>query len=747
MKFLARTLLTTAASITPALATPCYAQAAGAPETAATENPNQTSLAAVDANATVAAGDGDIVVTAQRRSENLQRVPIVVTVVSAEQLSSSGITSLQQINLLTPGLNSRQNTGAFQPTIRGIGTSSIVVENPVALYIDGVYLPQQREGLRELPDVEQVTVLKGPQGTLFGRNATAGVIQITTRQPTQEFEFRAEAGIDNYATIHGSAYVAGGLANGVAASLSVQYSQQGEGYGLNRVTGNDAYRLLHSFMTRGKIVLDPGPNTRITLIGDYMDRAARNQDIQPYPGTSFTLPLSRPVQSPYDISTWIDPETTYRGGGVSLTAEQNFDFAKLVSISAYRRGKATFQFDVVPTGTPFFDVIAPNDFNNSFTQEVQLLSQGNSHFTWAVGAYYFHSVNATSPISRFTRPAFYGVAVPAPTAGFRADTFGKETTESFAPYGQVGIEFLPNTTLTLGGRYTFESRNLEGHVVRQLYNGNIVNVPPVTGHQSIGDPTWRVALDHRFTGDIMGYVSYNRGIKSGGYNISNVASAPYLPERLDAYEMGLRTRLLDRRLRLNVGAFYYNYSNIQVVQFAGATQIVTNGAAARLYGLDVDFDANLSDELRLSGGFEILHAVFTDYVNAVGSIPKPAGGATLTTVNATGNRLPGSQEFVATAALDYRKVLPLGVISFNLTGNYNGDYFFEADNFARQGSYLMLNSALTWTSSDEHLSISIWGRNLLNEVVATNVATTAFGYLALYGTAPRTYGVTGRVNF
>ena len=147
---------------------------------------------------------GEIVVTAQKRSENLQAVPIVVSVATGTQLSTAGVTSLPTLGALSPGLNTRTTAGAFQPSLRGIGTASNVVENPVALYIDGIYLPQQREGTRELPDVEQVAVLKGPQGTLFGRNATGGVIQITTQQPTRDFTLRASAGIESYLTGRGS---------------------------------------------------------------------------------------------------------------------------------------------------------------------------------------------------------------------------------------------------------------------------------------------------------------------------------------------------------------------------------------------------------------------------------------------------------------------------------------------------------------------------------------------------------------
>ena len=214
---------------------------------------------------------GEIVVTAQRRSENLQRVPIVVTAFSGAQLTAAGVTGLTTLSTVTPGLNARTSAGGvFQPSIRGIGTSSNVVENPVALYIDGVYLPNQNEANRDLPDVEQIAVLKGPQGTLFGRNATGGVIQITTRRPSQEMRVEAKAEIDNYETFRGGLFLSGGLASDVAASISADYARQGRGWGDNLTTGNDTFRLAHSYSVRGKLLVEPFAGTSVTFIFDYM---------------------------------------------------------------------------------------------------------------------------------------------------------------------------------------------------------------------------------------------------------------------------------------------------------------------------------------------------------------------------------------------------------------------------------------------------------------------------------------------
>lgn len=692
---------------------------------------------------------GDIVVTAQRRAENLQRVPIVVTAVDARQLADAGVTSLPTLGAVAPGLNARTSAGGvFQPSIRGIGTSSNVVENPVALYIDGVYLPNQNEGNQELPDVEQIAVLKGPQGTLFGRNATGGVIQITTRRPSKTLDVRAKAEIGNYATFRGGVFVSGGLASGVSASVSADYAHQGNGWGNNLTTGNDTFRLAHSLSLRGKLLFEPTPDTSVLLIGDYLDRKSYTYSFVPYPGTSFIRPLPGPYGK-QDTYSPIDPYAAFKGGGVSLTVEHGFNAAKLVSITAYRRGNTNYLFDDVPTGTPIFyvGVGKGNQPNRSFTQELQISSVGEGPVTYTFGLFYYHNSNANLPILRQFFPPFFGAVAGPPMANRTTETYGHERTESVASFGQVGIKLFPETTLTLGGRYTYEQRTLDGRVVLNRYNGTVVAVPYAPVPATIRKPTWRIALDQRFTPDVLGYVSYNRGIKSGGFNILNPANPAYLPERLDAYEAGVKTELFDRRVRLNVGGFYYDYNNLQVTQFVGVSQTIVNGAKARLYGVDVDFKVRATRELSFSGGFELLHARFTSYPNAVGSRPKSTGGATLFPVDASGNRLPQSQKFAGTLGVDYEKPVSFGTLRGNVTANHNGSYKFEADNFLTQGTYTLLSASLGWRSRDNRYSLNVWGRNLLDEIVLNNGTSQAVGYPVSYGQPPRTYGVTLNVDY
>ena len=680
----------------------------------------------------------EIVVTAQKRSENLQTVPIAVTAASGAELTSRGITSSLQLNTVAPGLNIRTTAGSFQPSIRGVGTSSNVVENPVALYIDGVYLPQQREGLRQLEDIEQIAVLKGPQGTLFGRNATGGVIQITTLAPSHTAGGEVKAEVDEYATLRGSAYLTGGLTDTLAGSISASYAHQGNGWGKNLATGDDTFKLDHDFAARAKLLFEPTSATSITLIADYMNRKELSNDFQPYHGLPLSIPGSGPLKSVYDTNSAVDGINAFKGGGVSLTVDQDLSFAKLVSITSYRRGTGSYQFANAPVPQPYFIVESPNSPNEDYTQELQLISPKTGRFNWVVGTFYYHNSLGANPIYRF----FGGPFTPAPTSASRTTTNATEITESVAPFAQASWEFLPRTTLTGGVRYTYEKRTLEdASVVSTLVNGTSLTSTIPEKRLTIRKPTFRAALDHRFSESVLGYFSFNTGIKSGGFNSVSPANPAYLPEKLTAYEVGLKTELFDRRVRLNLAGFYYNYTNLQVIQFVGVTQTVVNGPAAKLYGLDADFEAQITHGLRASGGFELEHTEFSNYPGAVFSTPKPSGGALIFAGDATGDRLPLAQKFTATAALDYHTDVSRGALDFNITTNYNGGYFFEADNFLHQKAYVMLNSSLKFKPAGTRIGITLFGKNLFNEKVITQASTQSIGYPATFGSAPRTYGI------
>ena len=232
--------------------------------------------------------------------------------------------------------------------------------------------------------------------------------------------------------------------------------------------------------------------------------------------------------------------------------------------------------------------------------------------------------------------------------------------------------------------------------------------PKVSTSTSYAKPTWRIALDHRFSPEVLAYVSFNHGYKTGGFNISDPTNIAIRPEELDAYEVGLKTDLLRKRLRLNASGFYYRYNNIQVARFSTGAIDFYNGAKATIYGFDLDGEAVLTPDIRLSGGLELLHDRFTDFPNAEISQPLATGGYAGTLGSANGNRLPFSQDATAQVTLDYRHDYVPGRVEANATYAYNTGWFTEPDNFLRQRPFSALNARLTYTPAGSSFPVAVW---------------------------------------
>lgn len=731
-------------------ATPALAQDASSAEEQAGSTSNSLQDAQTSGPAEGGQATDEIVVTAQRRAQNLQDVPISITAASQETLAAAAVTQTSELNVIAPSLSLRTAGGAFTPYIRGIGTFSNVVENPVALYIDGVYYPQQREGLRPLNDIEQVAILKGPQGTLFGRNATGGVIQITTRKPSFDFEGSVTASLDNYALLETGVYVTGPLASKVAFSVSANYSEQFDGYGTNLTTGRDNYLLDHLYALRGKLLFEPGSDTSITLVADYMDRKDRNNSFQAYNANfadySFLgLPLPPKPRNRYDTLENGTAFSYSKGGGVSLTVEHDFGFAEFLSISAYRdlKGGAIFW----PYASPLnpFSVDYRGAPSKMYSQEFQLSGE-NDRLNWLVGAYYFNYTNASLPTTvAFNTPPFSLSGLQ------KIDNFGEEKAESFAPFGQIDWEFIEGTTLTLGARWTYEKRkaDMQTDITRRLGPPVPIRVADVQEETTFKEPSFRVVLSHDFTRDLLGYVSFNTGFKSGGFNIVNASNSAYAPEKLDAYEAGFKYQARDGRVTLNGAVFYYDATDVQVVNYAGGVANISNGAAAELYGLELDMSLELTTEFTLNTSVLLEHTEFIRFQPA--TVFTPVGnGRYIVNPNgdASGARLPQAPEMTGRIALDWNRELNSGArIHANVSAAYTGDYLiYPGAPDLIQGDYVMLNATLRYNLPNTDLSITLFGKNLLDEAVLAFPIAQEFGHDANYA-PPRTFGIAFRFDF
>lgn len=679
-------------------------------------------------------GLAEILVTAQKRSENLQNVPIAVSAISQEALASKGIGNVLDLQQAIPNLNISNANGVVNTSIRGVGSNGIApgFENSVAIYIDGVYVASQVASLLNLTNVSQIAVLKGPQGTLFGRNATGGVLQIVTRQPTEQSVAEGTIGYGNYQTLNGAAYIAGPIAKDLNADIAFYGISMGKGYGNSQVTGHDLYRIKHDITVRSKWVWTPSSLTRITLIGDYSNTSNSINAVIPVPGTVSGYNPAGGPQPDLGYDSLSDTRNFVRGwaAGGTLILDQKIGTLSLTSISAYRESRYRSLFDIDGSNFAAGDSGEYTWPDKQFTQEVQLQSNASGPLKWTVGGYYYLGKAEYDPL-----------IVELDSIGLRLNVVDRLRTESIAGFAQGTYELAQDTNFTLGARYTHETRKVYDGVTDSSFGR--VTAPDIK--VTFNKLTFRVALDHRFSRDVLAYASFNRGFKSGGFNLSNPGTPAYRPETLDAYEVGLKTDLFDRRVRLNVSGFYNRYSDVQSQILSGGVILIVNAAKATTYGLDADIQAQVSPNFELTGGLGLLSAKYDFYPNAV--ISTPVGGTPVSFGSAKGNQLPLSSPVTASIGIRYHVPLASGEVSFSPTLSYNSGQYFESDNVIKQGAYALLNAGIQWSSADEHFSLSLYGRNLTDKRVVSWASTTPNGTHVSNYAAPRTYGITAGFKF
>jgi iron complex outermembrane recepter protein len=705
------------------------------------------STPATDSDA-VSEGIEDIVVTAQRREERLQDVPIAVTAISGTQLTNSGVATTQDLVTVTPALTISQNGGTFLPRLRGIGASfgGPGIENSIATYVDGVYIAAAPASLFSLAGVERVEILKGPQGTLFGRNATGGLIQVVTKKPSELFSGSISGSYGNYDTVGGDAYMTDGFAPGLAIDVAAHVSFQRDGFGRNRFLGTDANRTDRDLAFRSQVHFENG-GTSIRLAVDYSKVEGSPFEFRRSPYDISTLGPILENQSPWDTNSNLPYYSATQSYGISLTGNQELGFADLVSISAARGARLFTQLDADTTPTNGFTV----DFrekDKQFSQELQLVSKPGSAVNWLLGGYLFDARSRYSPVNLNFGPILQNPSVRLATLR----TFNSQETRSYAMFGQVTVPLGEATRLTGGLRYTIERKRFSAEQFG-IFQGSTTPIPFAQR-----DPdsvrykklTWRASLDHRFTPDVMGYASVNRGFKSGGFNPGGgVSDPPFQPEQLDAYEVGLKADLFGRKFRFNPSFFYYDYTNLQVTAFTPqAIPIFVNGPSAEIYGIDLDFEVQPIKRLTIRGGLSIIHDRFGDFPGAafVFPNPPPIPGGVQQLRNAKGNRIPFTPDWASTIAVDYMIPLSFGEATLSATYNHSDGYYMEVDNLRRQAPYDILNASVR-VESDSGWFANLWARNLLDEAVIIRASGSAsFGGTAQYQ-APRTYGVTLGTKF
>ncbi len=698
-----------------------------------------------------------IVVTANRRSENVQKVPISISTLTATSLAQAGVISTLDLGTKISGFTVQQSPNGLQPHIRGVGTTDVVAgnESAVATYIDGVYISAMSGAMMGLNNIAQVDVLKGPQGTLFGRNATGGVVEVRTKDPTQKLGLDASATYGNYNTASGNIYVTGGLSENLAADFAAYGLYQADGFGKNLFNGQDVSRT-REYAVRTKWLWRPTEAFTVRLTADKSH--TNNDGLAAYslvPGTSAQDPFGGPayvpnLKNPWDVDHPLQPFWRFGQQGISLKADLDTSFAKFTSITALRSSEKNLAWELAERPIPASEErVGWREKAHQFSQELQLASLAQSKITWVAGAYYLHARTGYDPFS------LDGPGV-APLDRVQWTAFA--TTDAGALYGQTTIPLLTGMHLTAGFRYSIERKEVDGVMSFLPASFGIPNVI-TDAHKVFKEPTWRISLDQQFTPDLLGYISYNRGFKSGIYPTippGGPGAQPVEPETIDAYEAGLKSEFFDRHVRFNIAAFLYDYKNIQVDIYTAAAAILESAEAARIYGLDFDMTARPTEHLTIDISGAYVHDRFTDFPNGSMSVEVPvsAGGGRIAidNVDLSGNRIPYTPDWTFNAGATYTIPVSDGQLVLSANYSYQSRIYAGPDNTYGQPSYSIVNGQIAW-KLDSGVEISAWGKNLTNNAHATfiafqNNATPAGpasgGFTDRILAPPRTYGVTVR---
>ncbi len=719
--------------------------------------------AAQAANADQAYAVDDIVVTARRRDESLQDVPVAVTAVSGEQLEARGAQDITELARSTPSLTlnaARGSNSTLISFIRGVGQQDPLwgFDPGVGLYIDDVYVARPQAAVLDIFDVERIEVLRGPQGTLYGRNTIGGAIKYVTRRidaDEPEGRIRASYGSYNQRDVVASAQLPFSDEFKVSAALA-RYLR--DGYGENLNTGNDHYNKdVTAF--RASAEWTPSDSLFFRLAGDIVndDSNARHGHRQVAPSPS----------DPYDTNAGAGDKNKVQTRGLSFTGEWAMnDLLTFKSITAYRDGytRGNIDFDNLPG--PILDIPAAYD-DDQFSQELQVVI--NAGRLNGVAGVFYMDANASG--------AFDTVVG---LANLTTLTSGSVATKSYAAFADFSYDFTDALSVSVGGRFTKDEK--EGTVFRQRYLGirspyfgNTTATPflgeaPRTNYtrtREFEKFTPRISVNYKFGSDLTAYASWGEGFKSGGFDMRGDAVLypatvnGYDPETVETYELGLKGSLLDRRLTFATAIFDSSYEDQQITtQYpAGATiaSVVDNVGSSSIRGWEFESRFRPTTALTIQASLSYIDAQFDQFLAYI-----PTGPLNSTCPTAVGcfvdvssqRNFQNTPEWTGSIGASYSWFMDNGSsIAFSPSVAYRGDYqqFETPAPLLDQGAYWMYDASLVWTSSDDRLTFGIHGKNLGDERYKVGGYTfpgalTGDSIIAFYG-PPRTVTATLGLKF
>ena len=711
----------------------------------------------------------EIIVTAEKRETSLQSTAKSISALSGDELDIRQVSEVGGLALSVPNVNFGQTTGNARIAIRGIGFDNISLGNEgrVAFHVDDVYVSRPAAALSNFYDVERVEVLRGPQGFLYGRNATAGAINVITREPGDEVNGYASLTAGNYGRIGVEGAVGGPMSDTVGARVAFQVIER-DGYGSNHTTGSDVDDQ-STGAVRGVIAFRPNDDFELTLRADLM-----NQDDHAYsfrylgqgslPDPSAGWP-GLPVKGllvggtvpadPRDSTADSGPQNEREILGVSADMQWGLGDYVLTFITGYRSTDFETTTDLDNTSSPLTIYYQFSDSEHT-SQELRLSREGDFG-DWMIGGYLFsEDLTAATRVALdpFVVPPF---GLPGPTRLVRGFTgVGALETEAWAVFGHFRWQATDQLAIRVGARYSDEEKSIDD--LNQIdfftpwppFGADFPATPP--GGRQSKSTTWdaftpSLTLEYQRSDKMFLYFDYSRGFKSGGYNVGNLQPA-FDPEEIDQFEVGVRADWHDGRLRTNASAFYYDYTELQVSKVNGVVVTVENAASADIYGAELELIALLSDYLRLEASLGLLRTEFQDYRSQDPARPAAFFGE----FDLAGNELTQAPKYTLNLGVEYLHPLPQGSLTLRIDSRFVSDVWLSVYNLEHmsQPSYEWFDASVRYESQSGRWGLSAYVNNIGDEdVISAALVGSGLVGAPINGSfePPRTYGMAVKVNF
>ncbi|NRB40341.1 MAG: TonB-dependent receptor [Pseudomonadales bacterium] len=705
----------------------------------------QTSSATVDDN--VIEGDDstleEVIVTARHRKEPLIQAPLAISVFDEYQLQQNQIHTMNDLSRFAPGFTvSNYNKATPQFYIRGIGTNtSGASDDPsIAYYVDDVYIARPGFIDTDIFNIASIDVLRGPQGSLYGKNASGGVIRLQHKLPSDKSDIKLSLRTGNYQRQDFQAYINGAIAVNWQANLAISQRKQ-EGYVENPITGEDERdENSHSLHTQLLFQAMDTLSIRWIIDANTVDQGGNGRGLVGAPLFGLLDTMSLNIYAQTDSPT--NGFTQSDDAGLTMHVDYDSEYWHWKSITAYRSGNYQFQDEILPISLTHVLLNSADEDAKQFSEEIRGIYDWSENNNLVVGLYFLQEDTERLEHSdiRGLGPVFM---VPEAATPLLLNTFdATNTTTSYGIFSDFDIQIASDWILSFGARYTIEEKHFQSCATGGDLLGFGFLLAPYCGvdeKESWSDLSPRSSLSFAISTNQRAYISYSEGFKSGAFNslasTESAARTPVDPEQTKQWELGYKAQWPPQRLRFSAVVFNLDYKDLQVFQISSGIITVENAAEANSKGLELELNHSPTDDWELSLTYAYLHSQYENYIDPNGE-------------DFSGNQLMRAPKNSFSAAVSYHFPSLAGQTSIHLDYSYQDDMFFLASNdpLSQAPAYSLWNLQLQWLSANEQWLTSLWVKNLLDEEYTVFVIPVSDTQTVVPG-SPLNYGITLNYSF